>query len=61
MQACLASALGVDATAISIKSKTNEGMGFIGRAEGIAVLAVVTMVPGAEEEPVTEGFSASPS
>jgi len=61
MQACLASALGVDATAISIKSKTNEGMGFIGRAEGIAVLAVVTMVPGVEEEPVTEGFSPSPA
>jgi 2-C-methyl-D-erythritol 2,4-cyclodiphosphate synthase len=61
MQACLAAALGVDATAISIKSKTNEGMGFIGRAEGIAVVAVVTLVPGVEEEPVTEGFSPSAS
>jgi 2-C-methyl-D-erythritol 2,4-cyclodiphosphate synthase len=59
MQACLATALAVDATAISIKSKTNEGMGFIGRAEGIAVVAVVTLVPGVEEEPVTEGFSPS--
>jgi 2-C-methyl-D-erythritol 2,4-cyclodiphosphate synthase len=61
MQSCLATALGVDATAISIKSKTNEGMGFIGRAEGIAVIAVATLVPGVEEEPVTEGFSRSSS
>lgn len=59
MQARLAGALGVKAGAVSIKAKTNEGMGFIGRAEGIAVLAVVTLVPGVEEEPVTQGFSPS--
>jgi len=29
--------------AISIKPKTNEGMGFIGRGEGVAVIAVVTL------------------
>jgi len=29
---------------MSIKAKTNEGMGFIGRGEGIAVIAVVLMV-----------------
>jgi 2C-methyl-D-erythritol 2,4-cyclodiphosphate synthase len=28
---------------VSIKAKTNEGMGFIGRGEGIAVIAVVTL------------------
>jgi 2-C-methyl-D-erythritol 2,4-cyclodiphosphate synthase len=28
---------------ISIKAKTNEGMGFIGRGEGVAVIAVVLM------------------
>ena len=56
MQARLAGALGVDAAAISIKAKTNEGMGFIGRSEGIAVIAIVTLVPGAEVEPVTEGL-----
>jgi len=36
----LASALGVDAGAVNVKAKTNEGMGFVGRGEGIAVLAV---------------------
>jgi 2-C-methyl-D-erythritol 2,4-cyclodiphosphate synthase len=56
MQQRLALAFGADAAAISIKAKTNEGMGFIGRAEGIAVIAVVTLVPGVEVEPVTEGF-----
>lgn len=39
----LASALGVDPGAVSIKGKTNEGMGFIGRGEGIAVIAVATL------------------
>ena len=28
---------------ISIKAKTNEGMGFVGRGEGIAVFAIVTV------------------
>ena len=59
MRVRLAQALDVAANAVSIKAKTNEGMGFIGRAEGIAVFAVVTLVPGVEEEPVTEGLSPS--
>ena len=29
--------------AISVKAKTNEGMGFIGRGEGLAVIAVATL------------------
>jgi 2C-methyl-D-erythritol 2,4-cyclodiphosphate synthase len=29
--------------AVGIKAKTNEGMGFIGRGEGVAVLAVATV------------------
>jgi 2-C-methyl-D-erythritol 2,4-cyclodiphosphate synthase len=29
---------------VSVKAKTNEGMGFIGRGEGIAVIAVVLLV-----------------
>lgn len=45
MQGRLARALGVEAAAVSVKAKTNEGMGFIGRGEGIAVLAVATLVP----------------
>lgn len=43
MRARLAEALEVDPGAISIKGKTNEGMGSIGRGEGIAVIAIVTL------------------
>ncbi|MGE5688456.1 MAG: 2-C-methyl-D-erythritol 2,4-cyclodiphosphate synthase [Gemmatimonadota bacterium] len=39
----LADRLGVAAGDISLKAKTNEGMGFIGRGEGLAVLAVATL------------------
>lgn len=44
MQARMAEVLGVAAAAVSIKAKTNEGMGFLGRGEGIAVIAVATLV-----------------
>jgi 2-C-methyl-D-erythritol 2,4-cyclodiphosphate synthase len=43
MRELLAGALGLDPSAISIKAKTNEGMGWIGRAEGIAVMAVAAL------------------
>lgn len=43
MQQCLADALVVGPSAISIKAKTNEGMGWIGRGEGIAAIAVATL------------------
>jgi 2C-methyl-D-erythritol 2,4-cyclodiphosphate synthase len=43
MAAALSSRLGVTAGAISIKAKTNEGMGFIGRGEGLAVIAVAVL------------------
>jgi len=45
IRATLASALGVDAGAVSIKGKTNEGMGWIGRAEGLACMAVASLAP----------------
>lgn len=43
MAATLAATLGLEASAVSIKAKTNEGMGWIGRGEGVAVLAVATV------------------
>ena len=43
MAAALADRLGVEAGAINVKAKTNEGMGFIGRGEGLAVIAVVVL------------------
>ena len=44
MRASLAAALGTATGAVSIKGKTNEGMGFIGRGEGLACIAVATLV-----------------
>jgi 2-C-methyl-D-erythritol 2,4-cyclodiphosphate synthase len=43
MRARLAKALQVAPDAVSIKGKTNEGMGWIGRGEGIACIAVATI------------------
>jgi 2-C-methyl-D-erythritol 2,4-cyclodiphosphate synthase len=43
MRLRLAPTLGVEMDAVSVKGKTNEGMGWIGRAEGIACIAVATV------------------
>jgi 2-C-methyl-D-erythritol 2,4-cyclodiphosphate synthase len=43
MAANLASRLRASPGAVSLKAKTNEGMGFIGRGEGVAVIAVATL------------------
>ncbi len=43
MRERLAQALGISAADVMVKGKTNEGMGFIGRGEGIAAIAVATL------------------
>ncbi|MFL5560077.1 MAG: 2-C-methyl-D-erythritol 2,4-cyclodiphosphate synthase [Gemmatimonadaceae bacterium] len=47
MCAALAAALGTDPDAVSVKGKTNEHMGFVGRGEGLACIAVATLIAGA--------------
>lgn len=43
MRARLAATLEIETERISIKAKTNEGMGWIGRGEGVAALAVAVL------------------
>lgn len=45
MKVRVAPVLGIGTDALSIKGKTNEGMGWIGRGEGIACIAVATIGP----------------
>jgi 2-C-methyl-D-erythritol 2,4-cyclodiphosphate synthase len=47
MRRALAEALRIGAGQVSVKGKTNEGMGWIGRGEGIACVAVATLVDSA--------------
>jgi 2-C-methyl-D-erythritol 2,4-cyclodiphosphate synthase len=43
MRARLADAAGLDPSAVNVKFTTGEGMGFVGRSEGIAALAIATV------------------
>jgi 2-C-methyl-D-erythritol 2,4-cyclodiphosphate synthase len=43
IRASLAAALGVEAGQVNVKASTGEGMGFVGREEGVAALAVATV------------------
>jgi len=47
MRERLAEALGVDVAAVNVKASTGEGIGFVGRLEGAAALAIATVEPHA--------------
>ena len=44
----IADVLAVDVACVSVKASTMEGMGFVGREEGIAALAIATITRGPE-------------
>ena len=43
MRETLANAIGIEAARVNVKFGTNEGMGFVGRGEGVAAMAVATL------------------
>jgi 2-C-methyl-D-erythritol 2,4-cyclodiphosphate synthase len=43
IRARLAGALGIESANVSVKGKSNEGMGWIGQKEGLACIAVATL------------------
>jgi 2-C-methyl-D-erythritol 2,4-cyclodiphosphate synthase len=44
MRERLARVLGLAVSAVNVKASTGEGIGFVGRGEGVAVLAIATLV-----------------
>jgi 2-C-methyl-D-erythritol 2,4-cyclodiphosphate synthase len=46
IRTALAAALGLTPDDVSVKGKTNEHMGFVGREEGLACIAIATLVSG---------------
>lgn len=55
MRERIASALGVAVSQVGVKATTNEGLGFVGREEGIAAMAVAAL-----ELPESEGAGPGP-
>jgi 2-C-methyl-D-erythritol 2,4-cyclodiphosphate synthase len=45
MVATIAADLGVDAGRVNVKAKTNEGLGHLGRSEGIAATVIALLLP----------------
>lgn len=50
MRRNIAKVLGTEFSRVNVKAKTNEKMGFIGRGEGIAAFAVVTLARAGADE-----------
>ncbi len=49
LRTSLAESLGVPRSAVSVKATTTEGLGFVGRAEGLAAFAVVLLAKEPED------------
>lgn len=49
MRRALSKALGLPPSSVSVKASTTEGLGFLGAKEGIAAVAVATVIPRPEE------------
>ncbi|MFM9106980.1 MAG: 2-C-methyl-D-erythritol 4-phosphate cytidylyltransferase [Chloroflexota bacterium] len=45
MRERIGAAIGIPASAVGVKATTNEGMGFVGRREGVAALATALVAP----------------
>lgn len=54
MREAIAAAVGVDTDKVSVKATTNEGMGCVGRGEGLACWAVAALVPRIEHTAVAD-------
>jgi len=50
MRRNIAKVLGTEPSRVNVKAKTNEKMGFIGRGEGVAAFAVVTLARAGADE-----------
>lgn len=57
MSSNIAACLGVEAERVGIKATTTEGMGFVGRGEGAACIAVALVVPRGEGSGATPEWS----
>jgi 2-C-methyl-D-erythritol 2,4-cyclodiphosphate synthase len=44
----LADVLDLDVASVNVKATTGEGIGFVGRGEGVSALAIVTLAPRAD-------------